>query len=103
LFAGEDIEKDKIIYIFKPEVDLVMKAEQINSIGQEFTRFMRIYAFAEITTKEIMISLDNSRFMNHCEFPNTLWTYTYGWAARYIREGEELTCDYYSFWHEPPI
>ena len=64
---------------------------------------MRVYAFAEINTKEIMISLDNSRFMNYHEFPNTLWTYFYGWAARDIRKGEELTCNYYSFWDNPPI
>jgi uncharacterized protein len=103
LFAGEDIEKDQLIYILDPKVDLVMDAKQIDSIGEEFARFMGIYAFTELNTREVMISLDNSRFMNHCEFPNTLWTYVYGWAARDIRKGEELTCDYYSFWHEPPI
>ena len=64
---------------------------------------MRVYAFAEMNTKKIMISLDNSRFMNYQEFPNTLWMYFYGWAARDIRKGEELTCNYYSFWDNPPI
>ena len=103
LFAGESIEKDQLIYILDSKVDLVMNAEQIGSLGEEFARFMNIYAFQEVNTGEIIISLDNSRFMNHCAFPNTLWTYFYGWAARDIRQGEELTCDYYTFWHEPPI
>lgn len=103
LFAGENIEKDKIIYILNPEVDLVIDAKKIERIGREFTRFMNMYAFTEINTKEIMISLDNSRFMNHHKFPNTLWTYVYGWAARDIHKDEELTCDYYSFWDNPPI
>lgn len=103
LFAGENIDKDEIIYVFHPEVDVVMKMERIESLGQEFARFMRMYAFCEANTREVIISIDNSKFMNHCESPNTMWTYTYGWAARNIREGEELTCDYYSFWHKPPL
>lgn len=103
LFAGENIQKDQIIYVFNPVVDVVMKADRIESLGTEFARFMRMYAYCELNTREVIISIDNSKFMNHCEFPNTMWTFIYGWAAKNIREGEELTCDYYSFWHEPPL
>lgn len=36
LFAGENIEKDQIIYVFTPSVDLVMTPEAIKKLGEEF-------------------------------------------------------------------
>jgi SET domain-containing protein len=102
LFAGENIEKDQIIFVLTPSVDLVMTPEDIETFGEEFSRFMSVYAYRDIKSGEITISLDNARFMNHQDYPNTLWTYIFGWSARDIRQGEEVTCDYNSFWDDPP-
>ncbi len=103
LFAGENIEKDQIIFVLTPGVDVVMTSEDIETFGGEFSRFMSVYSYKDIKSSEITISLDNARFMNHHNYPNTLWTYIFGWAARDIRKGEELTCDYNSFWEDPPV
>jgi hypothetical protein len=48
-----------------------------------------------------MLNLDNSRFMNHSESPNT-YEEPVGTvrANRAIRCGEELTCDYRAVDHE---
>jgi hypothetical protein len=55
LFAGEDIEKDQIIYVLTPGVDLVMTPEAIKTFGGEFSRFMSIYAYKDIKSGEITI------------------------------------------------
>ena len=101
LFAGEDIEKDKIIFILTPGIDFVLQNGEIDRFGPEFSRFMSIYAYKDVQSKEITVSLDNARFMNHDTIPNTLWTYMFGWAARNISKGEEFTCDYWTFWESP--
>jgi SET domain-containing protein len=91
LFAGENVEKDQIIYVLTPGIDLVMTPDAIEKFGEEFSRFMGVYAYRDIKSGEITISLDNARFMNHHNHPNTLWTYIFGWAARDIgRRGIDL-------------
>lgn len=102
LFADEDVEKDQIIFVLTPGIDLVMRDEEIHKFGSAFAQFMSIYSYKDSYSKEITVSLDNARFMNHDDVPNTLWTYSFGWAARNIRKGEELTCDYSTFWENPP-
>ncbi|MBL8667602.1 MAG: SET domain-containing protein [Rhodospirillales bacterium] len=103
VFAGEDIKQGTRIYEFIEAVDIVMTQEQAASYGAEFARFMRIFAYVEPSDRTMVISVDNSRFMNHAEQPNTGWNERYGWATRDIRKGEEITCDYYTFWYKPPF
>lgn len=103
VFAGEDIRAGSRIYEFVEGVDIVMTREQAARFGVEFARFMRIFAYVDPADKTMVISVDNSRFMNHAEVPNTAWDQIYGWATRDIRCGEEITCDYYTFWFEPPF
>ena len=72
LFAGEDIEKDQIVFVLTPGIDLVIHPDQTKKFGVEFARFTETYAYEDIKTGEIIISLDNARFMNHHPTPNTL-------------------------------
>jgi len=44
-----------------------------------------------------VVSLDNTRFINHSPTPNTDNTMPVTYAARDIAEGEEITCDYGEF------
>ena len=103
VFAGERIAKGTRIYEFVEGVDIVMTREQAAAYGAEFARFMRIFAYVDPTDRTMVISHDNSRFMNHANQPNTDWDEHFGWATRDIEKGEEITCDYYTFWFEPPF
>ncbi len=103
VFAGERIAKGTRIYEFVDGVDIVMTREQAAAYGAEFARFMRIFAYVDPTDRTMVISVDNSRFMNHADQPNTEWDENFGWASRDIEKGEEMTCDYYTFWFEPPF
>ena len=103
VFAGERIAKGTRIYEFVEGVDIIMTREQAAANGAEFARFMRIFAYVDPTDRTMVISIDNSRFMNHANQPNTDWDEHFGWATRDIEKGEEITCDYYTFWFEPPF
>ena len=103
VFAGEDIARGTRIYEFVEGIDIVMTRDEAASYGPEFARFMRIFAYVEPADKTMVISVDNSRFMNHAEDPNTVWDENFGWATRDIHCGEEITCDYFTFWFEPPF
>ncbi len=103
LFAGEDIACGTCIYEFVAGVDIVMTRDDAARYSAEFARFMHIYAYVEPADKTMVISVDNSRFMNYAEEPNTGWDERFGWATRDIRCGEEITCDYFKFWFEPPF
>lgn len=103
VFAGEDIKQGTRIYEFVEGVDIVMTREQTLEFGAEFARFMRIFAYVDPADRSMVISIDNSRFMNHAADPNTAWDEQCGWATRDIRKGDEFTCDYFTFWFEPPF
>ncbi|MFO1154831.1 MAG: SET domain-containing protein [Rhodospirillales bacterium] len=103
VFAGERIPKGTRIYEFVEGVDIVMTREQTAAYGPEFARFMHIFAYVDPGDRTMVISVDNSRFMNHADQPNTDWDQIFGWATQDIEIGEEITCDYYSFWFEPPF
>ena len=103
VFAGENIEQGTRIYEFVEGVDIVMTREQAIAYGAEFARFMRIFAYVDPIDRTMVISVDNSRFMNHSDQPNTGWDEHFGWATRDIAKGEEITCDYFTFWFEPPF
>lgn len=103
VFAGEDITKGTCIYEFVEGVDVVMTRDQAAAYGAEFARFMRIFAYVDPADRTMVISIDNSRFMNHADQPNTAWDERYGWATRNIEKDHEITCDYFAFWFEPPF
>src|SRR5512134_1896978 len=101
LFAGEAIPKGTCIYQFVPGIDLAMTAEQAARHVPEFKRFMTIFACVEPADGKLVISVDNSRLMNHDDQPNTRWDRTFGWASRDIAIHQETTCNYFSFWLGP--
>ncbi len=103
VFAGERIPKGTRIYEFIEGVDIVMTRQQAAAYGAEFARFMRIFAYVDPLDRTMVISVDNSRFMNHADQPNTDWDEHFGWATHDIDKGEEITCDYFAFWFEPPF
>lgn len=101
VFADEPIQKGQVIWSFDPRLDLVFTLEELD----EFPRTVRDYYFdhcySEIREgREVLIfSSDDSKYMNHSDLPNTMSSADnlFDHAVRAIREGEELTCDYYTF------
>jgi hypothetical protein len=57
-----------------------------------------VFAAEDVSAGALIVELDNGRFMNHSEHPNTRFDDPdAGFALRRIRAGEELTCNYSEF------
>src|SRR6478752_3001763 len=65
----------------------------------EQRRFVERYGYPHTLKPELtIVELDNGRFMNHSDDPNTAFTDpAVGWTIRDIAEGEEITCNYAEF------
>jgi SET domain-containing protein len=64
-----------------------------------FVAFLRRYTYEDVRDGRLVLCLDDARFMNHSDDPNTRNSedLTATVAARDIAAGEELTCDYREF------
>lgn len=103
LFADEDIPAGTITWRFIPDFDQLFSESQIESLPEPARTQMRTYAYKHEATGKYVYCLDNARFMNHADDPNTKGVHDageiegYDVATRDIAWGEELTCDYFTF------
>jgi uncharacterized protein len=99
VFAAAPIARGTIIWSLDARFDQVLSAADIATLGEEQRRFVERYGYPHMQRPELtVVELDNGRFMNHADRPNTEFTDPdIGWAIRDIAEGEEITCDYAEF------
>ncbi len=99
VFAGEPIAKGTIIWTLDERFDQVLSPAEIAQLGEQQRRFVERYGYSHTLRPELtVLELDNGRFMNHSDAPNTEFTDPHiGWAIRDIAEGEEITCNYAEF------
>ncbi|MBO0750220.1 MAG: SET domain-containing protein-lysine N-methyltransferase, partial [Porphyrobacter sp.] len=99
VFAAAPVAKGAVIWTLDKRFDQVLSAAEIEALGEEQRRFVERYGYPHTTRPELTIlELDNGRFMNHSNDPNTQFTDpVIGWAIRDIAEGEEITCNYAEF------
>lgn len=99
-FAGEDIKKGTIVWRFDEGIDLVFTDEDLKKFPESYKEFLKIYAYSPKAENEktYILCSDHARHMNHSENP-TLEETPEGLnvAARDIKTGEELTCNYFEF------
>lgn len=99
VFTAEDLKKGQVISKFEPEFDRLVPTEGYLNAPPHLKALLDRYAFPHPENPGcIVYEADNSRFMNHSETPNTDYSnFEAGRALRDIRAGEELTCNYNSF------
>lgn len=103
LFADEDIAAGTVTWRFVPGFDLVFSAAQIAQLPEPARTALLNHTYQHASTGLHVYCLDNARFMNHAEAPNTAGVHEagaiegYDVALRDINRGEELTCDYRTF------
>jgi uncharacterized protein len=103
LFADEDIAAGTITWRFIPGFDQLYSESQLESLPEPARTQMRTYTYKHEVTGNYVYCLDNARFMNHADDPNTKGVHEaggiegYDIATRDIRKGDELTCDYFTF------
>ena len=96
-FAKELIVKDQLIWEFDPFFDQVYTQENLDNMDEITQQFIITYCFKQ--NDLYYLCVDNGRFFNHSETPNTLdlpnTNKTY--ALRDIQPGEEILSDYATF------
>lgn len=99
VFAGENVEEGALIWRLAPSLDRLFGKEEIEQLPPLFRQFVRRYGYPyPHDSNVVIVELDNGRFMNHSEQPNTRFDDPdAGYALQAIRAGEEITCDYSEF------
>lgn len=94
-FAGQDIEAGQPIWQFAPGLDLIVPFDTIAAAPKAFQEYMAMYAYVSPQVGGGMVlSCDHAKFLNHSDDANTEIQGETTFAARAIKQGEEITCDY---------
>jgi SET domain-containing protein len=103
LFAGEDIARGTITWRFMPGYDRMLTAREMSALPEPARSALLDHVYLDAESGLFVLCMDNARFMNHADDPNTKGIHDdgkiegYDVATRDIAEGEELTCDYNAF------
>lgn len=103
LFADEDIPAGTVTWRFVPGFDQLFCEQDIAGRPEPARSELLNYTYKHPETGRYVYCLDNARFMNHADDPNTRGVHVsasiegYDVATRDIAKGEELTCDYFTF------
>ena len=101
LFAAEKIKKGSIIWQFHEGFDQKFSLKEVSLMPPQSRKQIESYGYVSPLSNKLIMCLDDARFMNHSEDPNTkeiimkkLSDETTTIASRDIEIGEELTTDY---------
>ena len=99
VFTAQDVKAGEVISKFEVDFDRLIPTEDYLNAPPHLKSLLDRYAFPHPQKPDFIVyEVDNSRFMNHSETPNTDYSdFEAGRALRDIRAGEELTCNYNDF------
>ena len=100
VFAAAPIPKGALIWRLNPDFDRLVPADSYPGLPDTMKELIDRYAYPSPDKPGFLVyEVDNGRFMNHSDEPNTDFSeYGGGFATRDIAVGEELTCDYSQFY-----
>lgn len=101
LFAQEPIAAGTVVWRFNPGFDVVISAKRLSRFSDAARSQVEHYAFYLRDRQEFVLSMDDDRFTNHAEDPNTRGQagdpFSETVAVRDIAQWEEITCSYREF------
>ena len=99
VFADQPIAAGTLIWRLDPALDRLIPKDEVAKLEPLFQRFVERYSYPYPHDPNLLIvELDNGRFMNHADAPNTRFSDPdAGYTLRDIAAGEELTCNYSEF------
>lgn len=99
LFADQFIPKDTIIFMEEGTFTNKFTVEEVELLPDVPKQYIKHYGY--LKNGIYKVSLDNDKYFNHSENPNTYESddmeNTYTYALRDINIGEELTTNYNDF------
>ena len=99
VFAEAPIAAGTLIWRLDRSLDRLIPQNEVAKLEPLFQRFVERYSYPYPHDPNLLIvELDNGRFMNHDDAPNTRFSDPdAGYTLRDIAAGEELTCNYSEF------
>jgi SET domain-containing protein len=99
VFAAEPIPSGTLIWQLAPGLDRLIRKSEVDALPPLFQQFVERYSYPyPHDPEQLIVELDNGRFMNHSAAPNTLFSDPdAGYTIRDIAAGEELLCNYAEF------
>lgn len=99
VFAEAPIAAGTLIWRLDPALDRLIPRGEVAGLDPLFQRFVERYSYPYPHDPDrLIVELDNGRFMNHSDAPNTVFSDPdAGFTLRDIAAGEELTCNYAEF------
>ena len=100
VFAATPIAKGALIWQLNTDFDRLIPAGKYDVMPSHMQELIDRYAYPSPDRPGYLVyEVDNGRFMNHLDTPNTDFSeYGGGTATRDIAAGEELTCNYHQFY-----
>ncbi len=102
LFADQFISKGTIVWKFEPKLDILLSEEEIEKLSSVSQEQFYNYAYFDSQYQKYLLCGDDARFFNHSDDPNCYDQYELvedvTLALKDIEVGEELTCNYKSFY-----
>lgn len=98
LFAGQDVEKDEVIWRFVAGYDIVYSYDEFSALPDMAKQYVKAYGWFDRLDNLWHISVDGDKYTNHSDNPNTYMD-DEGLirASASIAKGTELTGDYREF------
>ena len=99
VFTAEPIAEGAQIWRLEPSFDRLIPVADYENAEPFLKDFLDRYAYPSPEDPGVIVyEVDNGRFMNHSETPNTDFSkFGGGYALRDIAAGEEMTCNYGDF------
>lgn len=94
--------KDNVIRISRQQYELLSNSHlQHSELSQQLLRAIQVFGYINCETDEVVIAIDDGRFVNHSPKPNSVAALEDpnegAMAARDIEPGEEITEDYRTY------
>lgn len=101
-FSDESIRAGQCVWVLNRSIDAEFQTATIPSLSESEQALLKRFGYSTKRNGAYVVILcgDNARYMNHSNSPNLLEAGNeneFNVAARHIRAGEELTCDYTKF------
>ena len=99
VFAAERIPAGAEIWRLDPSLDRLIRKSDVAALPPILGTFVERYGYPyPHDPEQIVVELDNGRFMNHSSEPNSCFADPdTGFTLREIEAGEEILCDYSEF------
>ncbi len=99
VFAAEDIPAGTLIWELNPAFDRLLETAQLATLPPVLREFAERYGYPyPHDPTQLVLEMDNGRFMNHALHPNTSFIDPdAGYTILTVKAGSELTCNYGEF------